>query len=341
MKSGYILHILVILSVACTTTSSQDLAKTRDSEAFFPETPPAAYKGPTVVKQIGQTGIAYSKQKPEYWFALKDSNNSLKKVAGLLAVGQANKAVLEARSYLALHPQDVQGILLLATGLSMEHKYNLAAYYAQTGLRLRPGDAMLLNIIGLATYLDHSRSPQEVQVAINFLKNSFDNDPNQVASGLNLGGIYLELGKPEEALMYYEAAAKRCGDCTSSLIGSGTAHLRSKNYQGAKTAFEKILAKDPYHGTALYNLAIVYKNGFKNRAQAEKYLFTLLNRSGKSDLALRSRAQAFLRTMKGELQQSERALVNESNQNSPKGKNLSDDTTDADLLMTSGGDVSK
>jgi tetratricopeptide (TPR) repeat protein len=340
MKIGFLTHIFTIFSVACSTTSSQEVGKFEQADSTLTDTPTVTYTGPMVVKQIGEPGITYSRQKPEYWFGLKGSSNALKQIAGLLAQGQGHQAVQASRAYLVKNPNDVQGILLLATALAMERKYSLAAYYAQTGLRLRPGDSMLLNIMGLATYLDQSRTPSEMQQAINLLKRSFESDSKQIASGLNLGGIYLEIGKTAEAQVYYQAVAKRCSDCSSSLVGSGTAHLRSKNYQEAKVAFEKIIAKEPSHGVALYNLAIVYKNGFKNHKQAEKYLFTLLNRTGKADLALRSRAQAFLRTMKGEMNQSERALVNEKNQNKTQGPKSADDKMDAELLMTSGEGMS-
>jgi tetratricopeptide (TPR) repeat protein len=297
------------------------------------------------VKQIGQTGLAFSKESSGYWVELRQSKDALKQIAGLLAAGNSTQAVNAAKGYLSSHPQDVQGIMYLATALAMDKKYHLAAYYAQAGLRLRPGDGMLLNVLGVSSYLGSIRSAKEVSESLAILKQSFQGNSSQIASGLNLGGIYLELGNPAEAKVYYQEVAKRCGNCTMSLMGSGTASLRQKKFAEAKSAFEKILTKEPFHGAALFNLAVVYRNGFQNRAQAEKYLFTLLNRSGKSDMALRSRAQAFLRMMKGELNQGQRSLAGEESRSKAKGKSQGkgpgDDTSDAELLMTSGDGLGK
>jgi tetratricopeptide (TPR) repeat protein len=329
---------------ACTTTSDSSIEdgfgshenSYSDELTGSSESGKYVYSGPMAVKQIGQSQIAYSREGNQYWYNLRDSNDPLKKIAGYLARGQTTQAINGAKNYLEKNPQDIQAIIYLSTALALDKKYTLALYYAKAGLRLRPGDAILLNTAGLSLYLSDTRSPQDRKTAIEYLKTSFRNDPSQIASGLNLGGIFLELGKPTEAQVYYQATAKRCGQCKTALLGSGNAHLKNKNYSEAKVVFEKIIAQEPFNGPALYNLAVVYRNGYQNRKQAEKYLFTLLNRAPKSDYALRARAQTFLRMMKGEMDKSERAIAHDDYESMPQVNNKFDDTQDAEMLMTWG-----
>lgn len=333
---------LLMISGACTTTSefarnnddSSLDADANDELSASEEGSRYVYRGPTAVKQIGSTQIAYSKEGYQYWYEMRQSKDPLKRIAGNLAAGQLGQAVNLSKSYLEKNPQDVQALIYLATALALDRKYALAAYYAKAGLRQRPGDAMLLNIAGLSMYMNHAGSSVEQKQAIEFLRASFNNDSSQIASGLNLGGIFLELGKHAEAQVYYQKVASRCGQCTAALLGSGTAYLKHKNYQAAKDSFEKIIAREPAHGPALYNLAVVYRNGYQNKKQAEKYLFTLLNRTNKADYALRARAQTFLRMMKSELDKADRDLVQEQYQNIPHEKGKKDEEEDARMLMT-------
>ena len=62
-----------------------------------------------------------------------------------------------------------------------------------------------------------------------------------------------------------------------------------------EAAFEAVLSKNSHHAGALYNLALVYKNGYHDRTKAEKYLFALLNESRTKNVALREKAQVVLR----------------------------------------------
>ena len=345
-RRGVALGWWFLIVGACTTTS-ESLRKSDgaslDDEGSYELTGPAddpsqavSYSGPMAIKQIGQSRIAYSREGHQYWYQLRQNNDPLKKIAGSLASGHLGHAIHGAKNYLEKNPQDVQALIYLSTALALDQKYALATYYAKAGLRLRPGDPMLLNTAGLSMYLSQTGASQDRKQAIEYLKASFRNDTSQIASGLNLGGIYLELGQPSEAQVFYKAAANRCDQCTVALLGSGTAYLKNKNYRDAKAAFEKIITREPFHGPALYNLAVVYRNGMQNRKQAEKYLFTLLNRTSKSDYALRARAQAFLRMMKGEMDQDERAIVREGDDFVPHGNRKKSDVKDSDMLMTLG-----
>src|SRR5690606_27569991 len=99
----------------------------------------------------------------------------------------------------------------------------------------------------------------------------------------NLGNLQLELGNATAASATFQQVVDRCGRCTVGLMGYGVASSRSGKYADATKAFDEVLSKNPNHGAALYNLALVQKNGYNNHKQAEKYLETMLAKSRTQD----------------------------------------------------------
>ena len=154
---------------------------------------------------------------------------------------------------------------------------------------------------------------------------AFAADNAQIAPGLNLANLQLELGNHDAASETFSQVVDRCGRCTVGLMGFGVAASRSGKYDAAVAAFNEVLAKKPNHANALYNLALVHKNGYNNPKQAEKYLETMLAKSRTQDPYLKERAHTVLRMVKGE------ASVEERSRLAGQG---SSSAADADLLMS-------
>jgi tetratricopeptide (TPR) repeat protein len=244
-----------------------------------------------------------------YWVQLRRSKDPLMRIKAALATGEAQTAEEEARAYLAAHPADPEAFSMLAAALAMSERYELAAYYADEARRLKVGGTGLLNIKGLATAAGANRSLRDYQAAASMFRAAFDGDPNEVAAGLNLGSLYLEMGQPAPAGEVFGQVAERCDQCVPALMGRGVSALRLKRYDDAKEQFTLVLKASPEHPGALFNLAMVERQGFGNSKKAEAHLLTLLRSKKRPSLAMRERAQAYLRMIKGEFSKEERTGI--------------------------------
>jgi tetratricopeptide (TPR) repeat protein len=332
MKTIRGLSTLVTASLAlaaCTTSGKKDGDTGLSSQGPIP-----------VVQQAGQTAPVVSSKDRKYWLDMRQAKGVLPRIDGALATGEAEAAVDLSRGYLAKHPGDPRALTALAAALALSKKYDLAAYYATLAERAQPGNAAALNIKALSVMLQPKARMADFQRAMGYFQQAFAADRSQIAPGLNLGNLYLETGNAKAAVDVFKQTADRCGQCNAALLGLGVAMSRSRDYDGAKTAFEKILDDNPSHAGALYNLALVYKNGYNKPKQAEKLLFTLLNEAKGTDVAMRERAQTVLRGMRGEASQEERIAVAEDDEPAARGGKAKvapakADESDAELLMGS------
>lgn len=323
IKSSLIMT-LALSAAACTTFGRKE------------GTPDKAPEG-AVVHQPTRKDPVLSQHDRQYWVDLRQSKKLMPKLHGAMATGEAEVSVQLARAYLAKKPGDAQGLTMLAAALAMSRNYDLAAYYATLAERAQPGNSAALNIRGLAMMLGPNRRIADFQQAQELFRQSFEADATQVAAGMNLGALALEIGNASVAVQAFEEVVTRCNRCVAGLMGYGVAMSRTKSWDKANSAFAEVLKKKPNHPGALYNLALVQKNGYNNSKQAEQFLFALLNDSGTKDVAVRERAHTVLRMIKGEATREERTMIadGESSEGGESAKEPSlGDERDAELLMT-------
>lgn len=309
------LFLAVAAMTACTTMSK-----------------PSGGKGLPVVQQQGQKEPVVASQSRSYWLDMRQAKAVLPRIDGALATGESQAAVDLARGYLAKHPGDAHAMTVLAAALALSRNYDLAAYYASVVERQHPGDAVALNIKGLAMMLQPKARASDYLRAADYFQRAMDADQSQIAPGLNLGGLQLEMGNAQAAALTFAKTAARCGGCTAANMGLGIAQERLKKHDAAVASFNAILGKSPNHAGALYNLALVYKNGYNDSKLAEKYLDQLLRKAKTRDPRLKDRAQTVLRSIKGEASHDERTAIAEDDGEvaPPKGN----DKEDAELLMS-------
>jgi predicted Zn-dependent protease len=293
---------LLTLSLACVTWNRGE----KSAEGASGGT-----AGESVVSQIGDKGATISRRSRSYWLAQRDSKDLMARTKGALATGDADAAEGFARAYLAKHPGDAEGFAMLASALMLGRKYELAAYYAAEAERLQPGKSRILNIKGLANALGTQRTIHDYQGSLALFKQAFESDERNIAAGLNLGSLYLEMGNPTAAAEVYNKVSERCGQCIPAQMGLGVSLARTKRYNDSVQAFDSVLKRIPDHSGALYHLAVVYKNGLKNPKKAEGYLYAILQSKGERNAAVRERANTLLRAIKGEADPSDRVLASD------------------------------
>jgi hypothetical protein len=234
------------------------------------------------------------------WLELKKTEkNEIRKMHAMLATGGSLDAEREARNYLQAKPGDIDGILVLASALAQSRQYELADYYAQLLEKNPQTKAHALNIRGLALLLN-ADSEVEYRAAQNELLAAHKANSRQIAAGLNLGTLYLEIGNASAATGIFQETSVRCSKCQPALLGYGIASLRSQKYKDAESAFEELLGKNKNDAMATYHLALTYLLGSKNKTKAEATLKRLLQDDTQGSSDLRQRAQVVLKKIKGD-----------------------------------------
>jgi tetratricopeptide (TPR) repeat protein len=95
--------------------------------------------------------------------------------------------------------------------------------------------------------------------------------PDYVAAQVNLGNIYLELNRLEEARMSFAAALKIQENIPAAHYGLGQIALSQRNYAEAVNHFKQALALAPEANRIHYSLAMAYR-GLKDQENARAHL---------------------------------------------------------------------
>jgi len=304
---------------------------------------------PTVVTQPGLEQPVVSPFDRDKWLQVRNSNSSeVNRMYAMLATGEGEAAMQAARAFLAKNPGNVDGLSVLAAGLVLARNYQLAGYYAGRIEAIQPGSAEALNIRGLGIMLAPNNRHADFVRAIDFFQRAHDAGGNQIAAGLNLGHLQLELGNAAAALAAFQTVVERCGSCSAGLMGQGIAAGRTGNYQLASDSFRSVIRANSRHTEARFHLALVTRNGYNDKKGAEDILQKLLadpNLDKDSDRYVKERASAVLRRMRGELDESERMLAQSEGKKSDvapvatKATSSGDEVADreaAEAMLTSG-----
>jgi len=128
-----------------------------------------------------------------------------------MATGEMEAAMSFARTRLMQNPGDIEALTMLAAGLALSRNYELSNYYADLALKQQPDNPLILNIKGVATMLAQKIRVADLKKAATYFAEAFDTDARQVAPGLNLGNLYLELGNAKASSEVFEKVVEVLG----------------------------------------------------------------------------------------------------------------------------------
>ena len=314
---------IALAASSCITLGGKDAPKNPDSLA-------EAAQGDMIVQQPRSKTPVVSKFARGYWLDIRSgAKSSIMRMHASLATGDASSAEGLARTYLEKNPGDADGLTVLAASLVLQKKYSMANYYAMRINKEVPGHPVADNIRGLAMMMKPGNRIKQFRQAKELFSAAFEGSGEQIAPGLNLGHLQLEMGNALAASETFAEVSNRCGKCIPGQMGVGIAASRSGKREEAVSAFESILDKKANHAKALYHLALVYKNRYNNSIKAQELLAQLLNKSQTNDLDLKDRADAVLNQMRGLASDESRTMLAEDETNE------SSDGDDAEALMTS------
>lgn len=263
-----------VLVAACATKT----APKPDSTPVSGESGISRSTGELIMIQSGGRAPVISKSGTNFWVEQKDSEGlSSGKLSGLLVSGDWQAGISEARKLLEQKPGDEGLLTALGAAYAAGRNYEMAAYYANLVLKSEPGNSDAMNLVGLRIMMSSSNRRSDYDDAMAWFRKAMDSDGSHVAAGLNMGYLQLDLGDAGGAMETFAQASGRCQRCFDAQYGYGVAAARTASWANAKSSFEAILAAEPGRAEALYQLAIVYRNGLNNDKEAMKLLQDLVN----------------------------------------------------------------
>lgn len=211
----------------------------------------------TVLIKNGQTFATVGNQNESYqvkYASLADEGNPLFQA---VKSEQWHSCLKQAKQLLLRQPNDENGLSITALAHYSLGHVQKARYFTNKTLRLYPSNSLALNLTGIQR-VDQAQMVHDYLEAANYFKKALKLSKVEIAAGLNLGYLYLELSNPKLAKEAFDEAATRCHNCTSALTGLGMAYNRLKMLEEAKEAFEEVLLSDRSNLIALYQLALIH-----------------------------------------------------------------------------------
>ncbi|MBC7660757.1 MAG: hypothetical protein H7249_13760 [Chitinophagaceae bacterium] len=290
-----ILAISTLLALtACQTTGSTPAA----GRAGEPKTDYA--NKPIVLQTSGKTLMRQVSR--DRWVQIRNSTkNEYTRLYADLGAGEWAAATIDSRNYLQNHPSDEVALTVLSLALTMRQNYSLAGYYAKLLDKYHPGNPEVKNILGLAEMAKPGATLEDYQTSIRLFEEAFNAAPNQIASGLNLAQLHLEMGNLEGARDVYHAVYSRCDKCSEAGLGYGIAQARLQSYAKAEEAFNDVLSEDKHNAYARYYLALVAKYGKNDNQEAIDQLSKMLADTESKNVEMQRKANFLLRRIQAQV----------------------------------------
>jgi tetratricopeptide (TPR) repeat protein len=236
------------------------------------------------------------------WVQIRNSTkNEHIRLYAALGAAEWDVAVSDARAFLQNRPQDEVALTVLAIGLAMKKNYSMAAYYANLLNQYHPGNPEVYNILGLAAMNKPGATFQDYQLAKEYFEKAFDGSGQQIASGLNLAHLNLEMGNAEAARDIFQAVRPRCGDCIEAMMGYGIASSRLRDFAKAEEVFNEILKRDAHNPYARFYLALVARYGRNDNKAAISHLTALVEDPEIKNVEMQRKGNFLLRRIQAEV----------------------------------------
>ncbi len=192
--------------------------------------------------------------------------------------GNLSQAQRIARKVLTLSPANIEATKLMARIYFNKGKFQATALICRNLIFKKIKDSEIYNILGLSEY-----KLGQVSAAIKSINLSIEYNPQNVAARMNLGIIFLDNKDFTHAGEQFQHVMKLVPE--SNIAGNYMAIVYSQmgRIDESVALYEKIIESDRYKTSALYNLALIYKNHLKDYAQAETYMGRFINESSKQD----------------------------------------------------------
>lgn len=298
MKNKTMKSFLLVLSIALTSAcaTSKDGAANLDST-----TAPLEFSGKPIVYQTSGKSLMQQISRDKWVSIRSSSKNEYMKLYASLGAAEWDVAITDARNFLQNNPKDEVGLTVLSLALTMKQNYPLAAYYAKLLEKTHPGNAEVKNILGLAEMSKPGATYDDYKEAIRYFEGAFNTNQSQIASGMNLGALHMEMGNLEGARDVYAAVWGRCGKCSEAGLGYGIALARMQSYAKAEDVFNDVIDEDKHNMFARYYLALIANYGKNDKEGAMKQLQAMLDDTDTKNVEMQRKANFLLRRIQAQV----------------------------------------
>ena len=196
----------------------------------------------------------------------------------------------QAKRILKKDPFNSLCFLVLATAYARQDDWEKARFYAKKILQSSPGHVAASNIMGLYKTKE-AKTLADYRAAIRWFLKSFKGSSGELASGLNLGYLYLSLGDHHGAAAVFKEVYARCQQCSAGALGMGIALRRAGRVGEARRLFGQVVEAHPNAPTAWYQLALIFRTEDKNYSKSSQYLKKILENQSIRDGELLEKAR--------------------------------------------------
>jgi tetratricopeptide (TPR) repeat protein len=205
------------------------------------------------------------------------SQELLNSIAELsLLAGNPDDAAKEARELLKKDLKNMSAMRTLVKVQIARNRPEQALLIAENALRDNARDADMLGLQGLGHFISG-----DLLAARSSWKKGVDANPSHIPSLMNLGVLYYQNRNLQLSGSYFEKVLALQSQNSDALIGKALVLSGQGQWESAKVLLTELLQSSPKSQLALYNLAIIEKERFKNFDLAlgytERYLAVVKN----------------------------------------------------------------
>lgn len=211
-----------------------------------------------------------------------------------LAKGDWKGAAEDARRTLRENPRDEGALMILAMSMYMGNDYDAALYYTDLVKRWYGENADIINLRALLQLATSDGNTVSIRGVAEMFKRAYYVYPHHVASGLNLGYLYIHLGQTQSAKEIFRSVAARCDECSPAMNLLGMSYRLLKQYDEARQVLERAINANSTDFEARYQLAIVDYEGFHDVQEARNILNTIKRDAPRDDRLIRRKADFLL-----------------------------------------------
>lgn len=204
-------------------------------------------------------------------------------VVALRDSGQVDKAIAQARELLVKKPGDASALAELSLCHLAKGERDTASLLAKQALAADAKSAVAERATGLIALASGDDA-----LAFQAFAKATQHDPRDTTARLNMGGVLLRAGVYNKAEEQYRAILQVSPEdndasvgLAAALRGQGDAQHTAK-WDEARGILEKVLARDPHHVAALFNLAVLEADFLKKPAEARAHFERFLSNAPSS-----------------------------------------------------------
>ena len=174
----------------------------------------------------------------------------------LAAEGLNDAAALEAKAALKADERNLPAMLVLARIYCDQKRFELSRMVAENVRLIDPRNAEVYNLIGSLDLADKNKT-----MALEDFKKAAELRQDFPEAQNNLGALLVAVQDYPTAIQHLEVATRDAPDAVAPHLNLGNALRGNKQYDQAKSEYQKVLDLDPKAIDAYFNLGLLYLDG--------------------------------------------------------------------------------